>query len=106
MKAGRELDALVAEKIMGLPRALVDAMALGPMEYSTEIAAAWEVLDKLPRTMWPEVGRLNTGTWYCEICRGSEDVREITPSIRVVDSTAPHVICLAALLAIGVPVTL
>lgn len=46
-KAGRELDARVAVEVMGFPKKLVAAFALGPPEYSTQIRPAWEVVEKL-----------------------------------------------------------
>jgi hypothetical protein len=64
MQAGREMDALVAEKVMELPKDLISTH--GPLfytrkngtqvkikeiqYYSTEIAAAWEVVEKLRET--------------------------------------------------------
>ncbi len=43
LKAGRELDALVAEKVMGdLP-----PRGYSIPDYSTSISAAWEVVEKL-----------------------------------------------------------
>ena len=54
MKAGRELDALVAEKVMGFPVKIGDItgepyhaqFGYSMPNYSTDIAAAWEVLEK------------------------------------------------------------
>lgn len=64
MQAGREMDALVAEKVMELPKDLISTH--GPLfytrkngtqvkikeiqYYSTEIAAAWEVVEKMRST--------------------------------------------------------
>lgn len=58
MPAGREMDALVAEKVMGIKRGdrpgewlnelgnwLCDTEDIPP--YSTSISAAWEVVDKM-----------------------------------------------------------
>lgn len=141
LKAGRELDALVAEKVMGWPHeqmlvgigTFYDAMHLEPSRaayrrrshvdrfwerwspsgsevvvsdtvpsYSTDIAAAWEVVEHLPLTWWPEVGRMQDGSsWYCELCLGSPDPAGVGPAIRVVAATAPLAICLAALKAVG-----
>jgi hypothetical protein len=70
--------------------------------YSTDIAAAWEVLDKLGPEWWPEVGRMLGGKeWYCEICRGGPTPADVGPPFRVVAPTAPLAICLAALKAVG-----
>lgn len=112
MKPGRELDALIAEKVFGAVRTqekfqgyvpipgdpvyysevykyptgvnyLIDdpknrhGMMGGVPHYSTDISAAWEVVEKLNKQY---SFHLNT--------KGSAD-------------TAPHAICLAALKAVG-----
>lgn len=122
MKAGPALDRQIAEKVMGWePRYSVDfdcqdrwvvrngegAAALYSLTYhmnqwqpSTDIEHAWEVLAKLDLMWWPEVGRLNNGLWYCEICRGGNVVNEVGPPFRAIAVGAPEAICLAALLII------
>jgi hypothetical protein len=60
MKPGRELDALIAEKVMGkkLPISVgwwtCDKLPEGSIEicpfYSTDIAAAWQVVEKIQTT--------------------------------------------------------
>ena len=63
MKAGRELDALVAEKVMGMKLdaaagwnhpSLVQGTPLKiiPPKYSTDIAAAWQVVQNLRERGW------------------------------------------------------
>ena len=51
MPAGREMDVLIAERVMGFPGAAVGGWTnpkIGdPQPYSTDIAAAWTVLEKL-----------------------------------------------------------
>ena len=125
MKPGRELDVIVAEKVMGLKdvRKITDPMAQGAFgdilysaekpdpypdnagiwlghltrvpSYSTDIAAAFEVWDKL-----------NNKRWALEKClddRWSVFV-ELQYEGRVSIATgesAPHAICLAALKAVG-----
>lgn len=129
MNAGRQLDALIAEKVMGWKWA--DAKYYGwkqfsnyPPEiesvsttkllvppdgpdrlipgYSTEIAAAWEVVEKvraLPEAQgWGVmVGALPSGTFQCWLkyrdCENT-DINERA-------ATAPLAICLAALKAVG-----
>lgn len=131
MKAGRELDALIAEKVMGLHswvRRNEDdpgCSICGKGEntghrsypyYSTDIAAAWEVLDKFTtnyskssdpdgygiklehRTentgeMW-----LVTGVWTTS-GPPYEDMDD--EKFTVEAATAPLAICLAALKAVG-----
>lgn len=43
----RALDALVAERVMGWPKMVVEGLALGPMHYSTDPAAAFTVLEAM-----------------------------------------------------------
>ena len=131
MKAGRELDALIAEKVMGLTRHDESYVAEGVGKvlrfvwrdgcgtcvysgdmflphYSTNIADAWEVVEKLGR--WhgfdfmivmpdPEQTfhlRTYEAGWY--------EATNDGPERRVVSDadTAPLAICLAALKAKGV----
>ena len=124
-KPGRELDALVAEKVMGLAFVKLtlnkgevyakEILALtrngkpylihGPLmhgmvypevpEYSTQIWAAWEVLDrftgdgKFPMVRYDGIRPPGKPRWTAALgsYRGDAD-------------TAPHAICLAALRAV------
>lgn len=115
MEAGRELDALVAEKVMGftvtdwptgkeLP--LAGAMAfLSESQkdriphYSTNIAAAWQVVEKLDLS----VIRLNNGRWSAGEAYAFENSYAEFRTTTHAD-TAPLAICLAALKAKGVEV--
>jgi hypothetical protein len=111
MKPGRELDALVAEKVMGWMRQhdiwygpkLKMAQAFDrPPNYSTDIAAAWEIVEKFSKLGW-DVTVFSGG----EMRDGDEIYAEFDP--RYCDGkfalksayTAPHAICLAALNAVG-----
>ena len=101
MNAGRELDALVAEKVMGWkdPSPVfglmedVEGNANFPPDYSTSIAAAWRVVEK----------------WQGDITvdRRNEHfkVTFYKPSYEyeVWAETLPLAICLAALKAVGHP---
>lgn len=112
MDAGREIDALVAEKVMGLdvfedqanyrgvgtiPHATTGRLGDLP-HYSTDIAAAWQVLDKFDgydlSKAWANEDRygcaLACELWYYD-GRGAAGA-----------STMPHAICLAALKAKGI----
>lgn len=123
MTPGRELDALVAEKVMGCKVLWQKATVSGPYcgcncadgfeegphsdpnrmdanlkSYSTDIAAAWEVVEKLA-----ENGKLlelyagggpKGASWTATFFDGS--------SGNEYADTAPHAICLAALKAVGV----
>ncbi|MDP9315132.1 MAG: hypothetical protein M3R24_30430, partial [Chloroflexota bacterium] len=106
-EAGRDLDALVAAKVMGFD---ADRIISGGgyrvgnhtpsviswahiPQYSTDIAAAWEVVEKLIHldplvAIWGyEDGSIG---WYCDFEGSKAHAR-----------TAPHAVCLAALKAIG-----
>lgn len=127
MNPGRELDALIAEKIFNLPQSTwrevkyygdesgVGILEIGvePDPYSTNIAAAWEIVEKLrgdgfivevhlypTRKKW--LKKQKDGTWgpeqgkvfyRCRIARYNDLSAEW---ISVADSAA-HAICLAAL---------
>lgn len=49
LKAGQELDALIAVKVMGLPAETGHFMIHAPiyLPYSTNISSAWEVVEKI-----------------------------------------------------------
>lgn len=121
MKAGRELDALVAEKVMGEswcqlmkdgeatsetgPRKCLCGAIGYPYEhhrpYSTDIAAAWEVVEKIGLFTDKQLVLAHDGqNWI--ICE------EVTPAgcqmILASADTAPLAICLAALNACGVDI--
>ena len=49
MEAGRKMDMLVAEKVMGWKRHGTDIAASNPFPYSTSISAAWEVVEKMEK---------------------------------------------------------
>ena len=112
VKPGRELDALVAEKVMGCkvyveangnPRCdCPGANATGPRphasyglyaslkRYSTDIAAAWEVVEKMREDGFLVALYRSAGAW----------IADTNPGYGKSD-TAPHAICLAALRAVG-----
>jgi len=111
MKAGQELDALVAEKVMGM-RPGVDwhspcfdeFFCDNPCpRFSTSIAAAWEVFEWLCKRGddIAEVVQLTFNVqngWWCTSERWTQiDVQGNAP-------TAPLAICLAALKAVGVEI--
>ncbi len=115
----RELDALVAEHVMGytMEKECFECDGAGhvegerchlcnymgtkpgvivhlPKRYSTSIAAAWEVVEKIkdynPEIAWIPV----TAMWSVELYNSQIK--------RVSEITAPKAICLAALKAVGV----
>jgi hypothetical protein len=115
MKPGRELDALVAEKVMGLPnvrkymsryvhdnhpeKAWVTGIVDIP-EYSTDISAAWEVVEKMHEWGGCEISCCGTGEkrWY--VVHTHTNTAPYQKGINVTCNTAPEAICKAALLAL------
>ena len=125
MVAGRELDALVAEKVMGmelLPLKEAPCPYCGDemrfcgersrcttcgewryspaKEYSTDIAAAWEVVEKLKAGGFSLIAEWDAHDemWYVVFSNVS--------SYKAGEAdAAPHAICLVALAAVGAPVT-
>jgi hypothetical protein len=103
LEAGRKLDALVAEKI-GLP--LLDGNPTGnPMlgggdriRYSTDIAAAWRVIEKVIEIFGDygfDLHRINNGVFLCGLGE-----RDYLQRVSAHAPTAPLAICRAALKAI------
>lgn len=119
---GPELDALVAEKVMGRPGRFVDAVRINgewreartwlpegwepddppkgstaghmPSSYSTDIHAAWEVVEKLGPRGFGLLRLQGPGNAYMAGFRADTVEGQIY-------ATAPHAICLAALKACG-----
>jgi hypothetical protein len=112
MKAGRELDALVAEKVMGLEPCQCHT-GTGDLDeicglcftdtlkhYSTDIAAAWQVVKKLYDDGWE--WELREEILSSEAIAIKSKARYgKTEAGRWLSSTMPHAICVAALNAVG-----
>ena len=118
LPAGRELDALIAEKVMHLfseelghncdhhnygPQMHCEACDRDTVNcqippYSTSIAAAWEVVEKVlyPRG-WYLVPMPKTDGKDWGVFEG-DDLFEVA-----IGDSAPHAICLAALKAVEAP---
>lgn len=110
-KPGRELDALIAEKVMGYKRGpkaptgryyWSDGGASFPFSPSTDIAAAWEVFQTIAKR-WedPWAGFVFDGKeliWSCHFSR--QILGGIVGEAGAHADTAPHAICLAALKAV------
>ena len=132
MEAGRELDALVAEEVMGeveahapvgdgltrtdvfgapsllaaddkirvaYPKSLAagrlwPAQYCGP-KYSTDLAAAWEVVEKMRERYVDFLLEWDHDQWRASYCGENEDARADTVALAI---------CLAALRAVGVEV--
>jgi len=109
--AGKEMDALIAEKVMGwkklsgkvniLVRQSIDLIMLndGAQElvprYSTDISAAWEVIQHFLGTgrKRPKIDRVSEGEWRVQI-------DDWEPDAVAYSSSAPLAICRAAMLAV------
>ena len=115
-KAGRELDALVAERVMGyrapkngwfkdIPHRVAEERGddyLRPVDflskYSTDIIAAWEVMENLYKRDfackvfigWKSGERFQKEDWVAEVTDNNDKYLGVATS-------APHAICLAAL---------
>lgn len=111
LKAGRELDALIAYKVMGFD---IDAAAVGDAReycwdhntigecfripyYSTEIASAWQVFCKLGPA-W-QICQTDPGGWEEEFRWWCFLPNEYGEGSATMAPTAPLAICLAALKA-------
>ena len=126
MEAGRELDALVAERVMGLDVVMnpESAMCVGcrvsgggawvvieydyhewghkvvrPLPYSTDIAAAWEVVEKLEADGIGRLELVRLGWDWNRVWRATFFSTALTEGVTGKADTAPLAICLAALLA-------
>lgn len=94
MNPGRELDALIAEKVMRLDLLEEDAhenwIPIAPEPYSTDIAAAWKVLTTVPchgwtlHSEWAQEPHCTFYNWDSENTHKGQSI--------------PHAICLAALI--------
>lgn len=120
MEAGRELDALVDEKIFGFssldlptdrPPTATECLNRGMMlalipNYSTDIAAAWEVVEKMRANNFLfTINMSDNFRWECEFDLNDGAFLLKSDTIGFGRSeTAPHAICLAALEAVGVEV--
>jgi len=95
MPAGPELDALVAEKVMGYT-----SWAFGVPRYSTSLEAAWEVVEKM-KPVWKHFN-LSYGP-YLVVNGGLRDGWQMEPiwgsPICGYGETAPLAICRAAIKA-------
>ncbi len=93
LEAGPELDALVAEKVMGME----PDGPWAPPKYSTDIAAAWEVLMVLVGRIPEPIGIIIDKQGQFFVVKGEQcDLEDVASA-----STAPLAICRAALKAVG-----
>ena len=93
MKPGRELDELVAKKVMGYKYKV--------LEYSTDIAAAWEVVEKMKDNGYEIIINVNT----CEIKMTYwNDAGQAARGVKIFGDSIAMGICLAVLKEFGVEV--
>lgn len=97
MKPGRELDALIAEKVMGFWDTHAAQYGETPVPpYSTDIAAAWQVTEKFEGV---NVLTHKNGWQVQLVPRNSK----LAYDVHIANgTTAAHAICLAALKAKGI----
>ena len=94
MKAGRELDALIAEKVMGWSKEQVETWPVSVPHYSSRIQDAWLVVAKFPQVAIYGPHDL----WLVRFSdREGVSINDIDDPGR--GDTAPLAICLAALKA-------
>lgn len=93
MEDGPELDALVAEHVMGYDMSKTFSDEYG--KYSTYIGDAWEVVEKLEEYS-PVIRKSDAGQWQCTL-HHEEKLAVYGDLVE----TAPHSICLASLRAVG-----
>lgn len=129
MKPGRELDALVAEKVMewievecfGIKDNKIKRPPVSGCQtiiargwnqqikmyatlpnYSTDISAAWEIVNK-KQTFPYSISKCNNGKWSINWCSSNYECmncdEECTGKFEVEADTAPEATCKAALLA-------
>lgn len=102
---GRELDALIAEKVMQNPLGRPSfeegqKYFLDLQHYSTDIAAAWEVVERLGLAIGINEVRPEEGKWICLKDMGEGEGWLFGIFEGAYADTAPHAICLAALKAV------
>lgn len=105
MPAGRDADALIEYHIMKtqvprnsdghLSRSWVDGYGYENTFYSTDIAAAWEVVEKFKENWVVEVG-VNGGFYWCDM----DNYKGVLGFHSARADSAPLAICRAALLAV------
>jgi len=98
MKPGREIDILVHEKVMGRKPGGSLPLSAWPPHYSTNISAAWGVVEKL--------GKEKQWFFHTRGKCGEVDLIDFpkninNDSINVYADSIPLAICLAALKSVG-----
>lgn len=109
MKASHELDLMVAEKVMGWKRSFDDGwntpaegwVGFVGARFSTDISAAWKVVEKMLENHRYGMQLFNVGTkaWSCKFFSGGKEWWNCDDGM-CYDHSAAHAICLAALRAV------
>lgn len=101
MKAGRELDEAIAREVFNIDvrHANAEQRLLAVRHYSTDIAAAWEVVEKLTSTtkQWFRFEQHSTGSTAVFAVSGAGNA-DFEAEVEAEDG--PLAICLAALNAV------
>ena len=103
-KAGRELDAEIAEKVMGQKMVTDAGNRVGFPHYSTSIADAWRVVERMRERGWhvrvdaTDAFAVRDAGIASNTCTMHENLPDGGYVIQQAD-TAPLAICLAALAA-------
>lgn len=115
MDAGREMDALIHEKVMGWPKSPIFGVYEYPdggydfaPPYSTDIAAAWPVVEKLERDgfRWsvavrnPHMSDTKILPYVSFWHYGKDEPGKLDTHVSAEDDTVPLAICRAALKAV------
>lgn len=126
MPAGSEMDALIAEKVMGMELArplgehfvshdmaidagdmMLEGQSMGveweymqPPPFSSDISAAWKVVEKM-RELYDVVIDLDSDLVSCKLLNYVESGDYRTLVVEQIYKSAPLAICRAALLAVS-----
>lgn len=120
LEPGREIDCLIAEKIMGwkvIEGSYINSVyivgdddykEIGSCNFSTDISAAWEVVEKMKELHYDtaELYRFTDNKWLVKFvcsygpCPYHNNPENTWHGSSVTAQTAPEAICKAALLAV------
>jgi uncharacterized protein YerC len=100
MEAGRELDKLIAEKILGWSAEKVGEIYEDWYSPSKNIGDAWQVINKLKEKGFYTDIEMESDFSYVVCVKDGYCDETISISVVSDAKTAPHAICLAALKAI------
>jgi hypothetical protein len=105
IEAGKALDYLISEEIMFSINDQIK-WSVKNIPYSTDMAAAWTVLEKIRTTLdplgreWRQTVSRSGSKWRCEFELSDDNAGDDTTYYWAEAETAPLAICLAALKAV------